>query len=104
MEIVGRATTSRRNSRSNTVLFKPAAIAISVLPVPALPISVTSLIRSSSSASNAKCCSRLRGLMPQTPSRESIMGSSLVPIASTFVKAVRLGLPCSVSVQYSFGR
>ena len=53
MEMVGRATTSRRNSRSSTVRFKPAAIASSVLPVPALPMSVTSLTRSSSSASKA---------------------------------------------------
>ena len=67
-------------------------------------MSVTSLTRSSSSASKAKCCSRLRGLMPQTPSRQSRMGTSFVPVASTLVRAVRLGLVSSVRVQYSLGK
>jgi len=46
--------------------------------------SVTSLIRSSSKASKAKCCSRLRGLMPQTPSRQSRMGNHFLPAGIDF--------------------
>ena len=79
-------------------------MAMRVLPVPALPMRVTSLMRSSSRASKAKCCSRLRGLMPQTPSRQSRMGISLAAVGSTLARAVRLGLVSSVRVQYSLGK
>ena len=93
MEMVGRATTRRRYSRSTIVRLRPAAMASSVLPVPALPMRVTSLTRSSSRASKAKCCSRLRGLMPQTPSRAVEDGHQLAcPLASTLAKRGALGV------------
>ena len=42
--------------------------------------------------------------MPQTPSRESMIGTSFVPVASTFVRAVFFGFASSAKVQYSFGK
>ena len=72
----GAPTTSRRNSRSFTVRFNPAAKANRVFPVPALPIRVTSRIRSSNRASNAKCCSRLRGRIPKRFARREAARAS----------------------------
>jgi len=43
------------------------------------------------------------GLMPQMPSRQSMMGTSFVPVASTLVSAAFLGFASSTSVQNSFG-
>ncbi len=37
--------------------------------------------------------------MPQMPSRQSMMGTSFVPVASTFVSAAFLGFASSMSVQ-----
>ena len=54
----------------------PAAIASSVLPVPAEPISETSLTESSSSRSSAIVCCRFRGMMPKTGPRRGRTGTS----------------------------
>jgi len=40
----------------------------------------------------------------QMPSRQSMMGTNFVPVASTFVSAAFLGFVSSVSAQYSFGK
>ena len=52
--MTGRLTSRRVNAPSSTVRLRPAASASSVLPVPALPTSVTSRMVSSSRRSSAK--------------------------------------------------
>ena len=73
----------RRTRCSSMTFCRPAAIASSVLPVPALPTSVTSLMSSLSSRSSAKCCSLLRGRMPHTPSRSFLTGATFLLVPSS---------------------
>ena len=90
---------------SSTVRFRPAASASSVLPVPALPTSVTRRIDSSSRRSSAKLCSLLRGRTPMTPfarhAQRDDRALAGVVAAERRVRRVRRDRACSTHV---FGR
>src|SRR3954466_11355105 len=77
---IGRDTSSLENTCSSVTFCRPAAIASSVLPVPALPTSVTSLTSSFSRRSSAKCCSLLRGLIPPHAVAQLLDGHGLAAV------------------------
>ena len=66
MGMTGRATSTREKRSSVSTFFSPAASAMRVLPVPALPTRVTRETESSSSSLKAMCCCTLSGLMALT--------------------------------------
>ena len=63
---VARVTMISVYRRSSSTWVSPAASAISVLPVPAVPVRVTKSTSGSVSRFMAKFCSRLRVVTPQT--------------------------------------
>ena len=101
--IVGRQTSILRYVLSHNVLCRPAATANRVLPVPALPMIVTILIRSSSIASTAKYCSLFRGWTIRISSGVWMSATNCDSSASKRASAECDGSVSSFNRMYSFG-
>jgi len=87
---VARVTMISVYRRSSSTWVRPAASAISVLPVPAVPVRVTKSTSGSISRFMAKFCSRLRVVTPQTAFFRWLKS---LRVFSTAVLAADLGHP-----------